>query len=178
MCNAYFFSQPRLYVCALWASNWGSNMQWYFFSQPPLYLHIKAKRSVEAPIIGSVCSYPLNLNFRLLVGQIWPNSRQAPVSPRQELSKKVKTVAVAQVKVLKIDGFTKSYNFSTFNGWNLLKNRPHAVRFWVAVIKTIAEVAHTIFSHIQVHKFGWKKFEHPKSILSTASKLPKMATFW
>ena len=67
MCNAYFFSQPRLYVCALWASNWGSNMQWYFFSQPPLYLHIKAKRSVEAPIIGSVCSYPLNLHFRLLV---------------------------------------------------------------------------------------------------------------
>ena len=111
-------------------------------------------------------------------GQIWPNSRQAPVFPRQELSKKVKTVAVAQVKVLKIDGFTKSYNFSTFNGWNLLKNRPHAVRFWVAVIKTIAEVAHTIFSHIQVHKFGWKKFEHPKSILSTASKLLKMATFW
>ena len=45
-------------------------------------------------------------------------------------------------------------------------------------IKSIAEVAHTIFSHIEVHKFGWKKFERPKSILSTASKLPKMATFW
>ena len=46
----------------------------------------------------------------------------------------------------------------------------------VAVIKTIAEVAHTIFSHIQVHKYGWKKFEHPKSILSTA-KAPQNGHF-
>ena len=49
--------------------------------------------------------------------------------------------------------------------------------FITNAMKTIAEVAHNIFSHIQVHKFGWKKFEHPKSILSTASKLPKMAIF-
>ena len=47
----------------------------------------------------------------------------------------------------------------------------------VALIETIAEVAPTIFSHTQVHMFGWKKFEHPKSILSTASKLPS-SFFW
>ena len=42
--------------------------------------------------------------------------KASPSIPKTRAFQKGQTVAVAQVKVLKIDGFTKSYNFSTFNG--------------------------------------------------------------